>query len=84
MMKRDENFKLAMLEGAKSMGAEVAVIASTRAVVSIGHILSSMIHSVMDAWAFRRKDAFRGERPWGDTICDPWISDQETISKLRA
>lgn len=30
-----------------------------------------------------RKDAFRGERPWGDTVCDPWISDRETVSKLR-
>ncbi|KAL9426533.1 hypothetical protein AB3S75_033339 [Citrus x aurantiifolia] len=25
----------------------------------------------MDAWPLRRKDAFRGERPWGDTVCDP-------------
>ncbi|KAL0315088.1 UNVERIFIED_CONTAM: hypothetical protein Scaly_2890400 [Sesamum calycinum] len=32
----------------------------------------------MDARALRRKDAFRGERPWGDTVCDPWISDRET------
>ena len=37
----------------------------------------------MDARALRRKDAFRGERPWGDTVCDPWISDRETVSKLR-
>uniref|UniRef100_F6H2S0 Uncharacterized protein n=1 Tax=Vitis vinifera TaxID=29760 RepID=F6H2S0_VITVI len=37
----------------------------------------------MDARALRRKDALRGERPWGDTVCDPWISDQETVSKLR-
>ncbi|RZC69028.1 hypothetical protein C5167_032109 [Papaver somniferum] len=33
----------------------------------------------MDARALRRKDAFRGERPWGDTVCDPWISDRETV-----
>ncbi|GKV52535.1 hypothetical protein SLEP1_g59113 [Rubroshorea leprosula] len=37
----------------------------------------------MDARALRRKDAFKGERPWGDTVCDPWISDRETVSKLR-
>nr|AGV54791.1 hypothetical protein [Phaseolus vulgaris] len=37
----------------------------------------------MDARALRRKDAFGGERPWGDTVCDPWISDRETVSKLR-
>ncbi|GKD88667.1 hypothetical protein Tco_1364174 [Tanacetum coccineum] len=37
----------------------------------------------MDARALRRKDAFRGEWPWGDTVCDPWISDRETVSKLR-
>ncbi|KAK7393111.1 hypothetical protein VNO78_21565 [Psophocarpus tetragonolobus] len=37
----------------------------------------------MHARALRRKDAFRGERPWGDTVCDPWISDRETVSKLR-
>ncbi|KAL0293003.1 UNVERIFIED_CONTAM: hypothetical protein Scaly_3148600 [Sesamum calycinum] len=35
----------------------------------------------MDARALRRKDAFRGERPWGDTVCDPWISDRETRLK---
>ncbi|KAL0306784.1 UNVERIFIED_CONTAM: hypothetical protein Sradi_6095700 [Sesamum radiatum] len=33
----------------------------------------------MDARALRRKDAFRGERPCGDTVCDPWISDRETV-----
>ncbi|GKB43447.1 hypothetical protein Tco_0888389 [Tanacetum coccineum] len=32
----------------------------------------------MDARALRKKDAFRGERPSGDTICDPWIFDRET------
>ncbi|KAK8523648.1 hypothetical protein V6N12_013733 [Hibiscus sabdariffa] len=36
----------------------------------------------MDARALRRKDAFRGERQWGDTVCDPWISDRETSSNL--
>ncbi|RZC71277.1 hypothetical protein C5167_034474 [Papaver somniferum] len=36
----------------------------------------------MDARALRRKDAFRGEIPWGDTVCDPWISDRETVSKF--
>ena len=44
--------------------------------------LSKIMHW-MDARALRRKDAFRGERPWGDTVCDPWISDRETVSKLR-
>ncbi|KAK8282583.1 hypothetical protein V6Z11_D08G037400 [Gossypium hirsutum] len=33
--------------------------------------------------ALRRKGAFRGERPWGDTVCDPWISDREIVSKFR-
>lgn len=37
----------------------------------------------MDALALRRKDAFLGERPWGESVCDPWISDRETVSKLR-
>ncbi|GJY33740.1 hypothetical protein Tco_0604758 [Tanacetum coccineum] len=32
----------------------------------------------MDSQALRRKDAFRGERPLGDTVCDLWISDRET------
>ncbi|KAJ4959751.1 hypothetical protein NE237_019661 [Protea cynaroides] len=35
----------------------------------------------MDARALRRKDSFIGERPWGDTVCDPWISDRETGGK---
>ncbi|KAK8538885.1 hypothetical protein V6N12_034592 [Hibiscus sabdariffa] len=26
----------------------------------------------MDARALRRKDAFKGERPWGDIVCDAW------------
>ncbi|KAK7389363.1 hypothetical protein VNO78_24323 [Psophocarpus tetragonolobus] len=38
----------------------------------------------IDARALRRKDAFRGKRPWGDTVYDPWISDRETVSKLRS
>ncbi|KAL2905249.1 Peptidyl-tRNA hydrolase [Bienertia sinuspersici] len=37
----------------------------------------------MDARALIRKDAFRSEKPWGDIVCDPWISDRETVSKLR-
>ncbi|KAL5073399.1 hypothetical protein RYX36_012383, partial [Vicia faba] len=45
-------------------------------------ILSKRMHW-MDSRALRRKDAFRGERPWGDTVFDPWISDRETVSKLR-
>ena len=35
-----------MLEGAKSMGAETATIASAGAVVGIGNLFSSLIHSV--------------------------------------
>ena len=35
-----------MLEGAKSMGAEAATIASARAVVVIGNLFSSLIHSL--------------------------------------
>jgi len=37
----------------------------------------------MDARALRGKDASKGERPWGDTVRDPWISDRETVSKPR-
>ncbi|CAK9185736.1 unnamed protein product [Ilex paraguariensis] len=44
----------------------------------IGGTRSKRMHW-MDARALRRKDAFRGERPWGDTVCDPWISDRETV-----
>jgi len=29
----------------------------------------------MDARALRGKDASKGERPWGDTVRDPWIGD---------
>ncbi|RZC94301.1 hypothetical protein C5167_029864 [Papaver somniferum] len=36
----------------------------------------------MDARALRKEDAFRGERPWGDTVCDLWISYRETVSKF--
>ncbi|GLJ58702.1 hypothetical protein SUGI_1499880 [Cryptomeria japonica] len=32
----------------------------------------------MDARALGGKDASKGERPWGDTVRDPWISDRET------
>ncbi len=42
--------------------------------------LSKIMHR-MDAWALRKKDAFKGETPWGDTVCDPWISNRETVSK---
>ena len=35
-----------MLEGAKSMGAEAATIASGGAVVGIGNLFSSLIHSM--------------------------------------
>ncbi|KAA0050835.1 hypothetical protein E6C27_scaffold404G00980 [Cucumis melo var. makuwa] len=38
---------------------------------------------LMDARALRRKDAFRGERPWEDLVCDPWISDREMVSMLH-
>ncbi|GJY78649.1 hypothetical protein Tco_0484450 [Tanacetum coccineum] len=38
----------------------------------------------MDARALRRKDAFKGERPWGDTVCDPWISDRETLKEGKS
>ncbi|CAK9184471.1 unnamed protein product [Ilex paraguariensis] len=48
----------------------------------IGGTRSKRMHW-MDARALRRKDAFRGERPWGDTVCDPWISDREIVSKLH-
>ena len=44
--KRDENSRLEMLEGAKSMGAGAATIASAGAAVGIGNVLSSSIHSV--------------------------------------
>ncbi|KAF7053784.1 hypothetical protein CFC21_061619 [Triticum aestivum] len=35
-----------MLEGAKSIGAGAAIIALARAVVGIGNVLGSLIHSV--------------------------------------
>jgi hypothetical protein len=38
----------------------------------------------MDARALRRKDAFKGERPWGDTVCDPWISGREGLATKKA
>nr|DAZ87101.1 TPA_asm: ATPase subunit 9 [Cuscuta europaea] len=46
MKKREDNSKLEMLEGAKSMGAGAATIASAGAAVGIGNVLSSSIHSV--------------------------------------
>ena len=36
----------------------------------------------MDAWALRGKDVCKGERPWGDTVCGPWVSNCETVSNL--
>nr|KJB09767.1 hypothetical protein B456_001G163400 [Gossypium raimondii] len=44
--KRDENSQPEMLEGAKSMGAGAATIASAGAAVGIGNVFSSLIHSV--------------------------------------
>ncbi|XP_077232369.1 uncharacterized protein LOC143869272 [Tasmannia lanceolata] len=44
--KRDENSRLEMLEGAKSIGAGAATIASAGAAVGIGNVPSSSIHSV--------------------------------------
>ena len=46
MKKREENDKLFMLEGAKSMGAGADTIASAGAAVGIGKIDSSLIHSL--------------------------------------
>ena len=46
MKKRDENSKKEMLEGAKSIGAGAATIASAGAAVGIGNVLSSSSHSV--------------------------------------
>ncbi|KAJ6792297.1 hypothetical protein M6B38_254360 [Iris pallida] len=39
----------------------------------------------MDARALRRKDAcFQRRKAMGrESVCDPWISDRETVSKLR-
>ncbi|KAL9409194.1 hypothetical protein AB3S75_047557 [Citrus x aurantiifolia] len=37
----------------------------------------------MDARALRRKDAFRGERPWGDTVCDPCM-DLRSGNRIQA
>lgn len=39
-------FTFSMLEGAKSMGAGAATIASAGAAVGIGNVFSSLIHSV--------------------------------------
>ena len=44
--KRDENSQKKMLEGAKSIGAGAATIASAGAAVGIGNVFSSSIHSV--------------------------------------
>ena len=46
MKKRDENSQLEMLEGAKSIGAGAATIASAGAAIGIGNVFSSLIHSV--------------------------------------
>jgi F-type H+-transporting ATPase subunit c len=46
MKKRDENYQLEMLEGAKSIGAGAATIASAGAAIGIGNVFSSLIHSV--------------------------------------
>ena len=43
---REENDRLFMLEGAKSIGAGAATIALAGAAVGIGNVLSSSIHSV--------------------------------------
>ena len=44
MKKRDENDQLEMLEGAKSIGAGAATIASAGAAIGIGNVFSSLIH----------------------------------------
>ncbi|GJT22154.1 NADH dehydrogenase subunit 5 [Tanacetum coccineum] len=44
--KREENYQLEMLEGAKLIGAGAATIASAGAAIGIGNVLSSSIHSV--------------------------------------
>ena len=41
MKKRDENDQLEMLEGAKSIGAGAATIASAGAAIGIGNVFSS-------------------------------------------
>ncbi len=35
----------------------------------------------MDAQALGSKYVFKGEMPWEDNMCDPWISNWETISE---
>ena len=46
-------------------------------------LLSKIMHW-MDARALRRKDASKRRKAMGrDSVCDPWISDRETVSKLR-
>jgi len=42
----DKNSQPKMLEGAKSMGAEATTIASGGAVVGIGNLFNSLIHSM--------------------------------------
>nr|GEV14551.1 ATPase subunit 9, mitochondrial [Tanacetum cinerariifolium] len=44
--KREEDYQLEMLEGAKLIGAGAATIASAGAAIGIGNVLSSSIHSV--------------------------------------
>jgi F-type H+-transporting ATPase subunit c len=45
-LRKREDFKCKMLEGAKSIGAGAATIASAGAAVGIGNVFSSLIHSV--------------------------------------
>ncbi|GKG57178.1 ATP synthase F0 subunit 9, partial [Tanacetum coccineum] len=49
--KREENYQLEMLEGAKLIGAGAATIASAGAAIGIGNVLSSSVttHSGKEA-----------------------------------
>ena len=62
--------------------AEVSEIDHPRCEAGSMPAVSERMHR-MDARALRGKDASKGERPWGDTVRDPWISDRETVSKPR-
>ena len=50
--KRDKNSQPKMLEGAKSMGAKVATIASVGAVVGIGNLFSSLASNIFESIFF--------------------------------
>lgn len=51
------------------------------------HGVGSIAHhdmNALDGCPGIEKEGRIDERPWGDTVCDPWISDRETVSNCSA